>query len=273
MRPPSGSGTTTSISSESDWSYTDGLGNRLGQRVTPLERVGLYVPGGQAAYPSTVLMTAVPAKVAGVPSLLMTVPTPGGVRNDLVLAAAHVAGVDGGFCIGGAQAIAALAYGTESIPRVDKIVGPGGAYVAAAKRQVYGEVGIDLIAGPSEVLVIADDSAPVSLARLGSVFTGRTRRSGAGTAAESRCRNCSIGFIQRCPGLLVSQPRRQIIETSLAQRGALIHTRSLEEAFDLANRVAPEHLQLCVRNPETWLESGAAGGRHFPGCPLPGSDG
>ena len=252
----------------SDWSYTDGLGNRLGQRVTPLERVGLYVPGGQAAYPSTVLMTAVPAKVAGVPSLLMTVPTPGGVRNDLVLAAAHVAGVDGGFCIGGAQAIAALAYGTESIPRVDKIVGPGGAYVAAAKRQVYGEVGIDLIAGPSEVLVIADDSAPVAWLAW-DLFSQAEHDA----AAQALLLSPDAELLDRVhtamSGMLVSQPRRQIIERSLAQRGALIHTGSLEEAFELANRVAPEHLQLCVRDPETWLGQVRQAGAIFLGAHSP----
>src|SRR5690606_12868518 len=146
---------------EADWEFKDAEGNRLGQRITPLERVGLYVPGGQAAYPSTVLMTAIPARVAGVAEVVMTVPTPDGRRNPLVLAAAHVAGVSRGFAVGGAQAVAALAFGTASIPRVDKIVGPGGAFVAAAKRLVFGAVGIDLIAGPSEVLIIADGSAPL----------------------------------------------------------------------------------------------------------------
>ncbi|MEZ5552569.1 MAG: histidinol dehydrogenase [Pseudomonadales bacterium] len=251
-----------------DWSYTDAAGNRLGQRISPLDRVGLYVPGGQAAYPSTVLMTAIPAKTAGVPALLMTVPTPGGRRNDLVLAAAHLAGVDGAFCIGGAQAIAALAYGTESVERVDKIVGPGGAYVAAAKRQVYGAVGIDLIAGPSEVLVIADANAPAQWLAW-DLFSQAEHDAAAQALLLSPDADLLDSVESAMRQLLASQPRRDVIARSLADRGALILTRDISEALVLANRVAPEHLQLCVDDPESLLPRVRHAGAIFLGAHSP----
>lgn len=251
-----------------DWSYTDAAGNRLGQRISPLDRVGLYVPGGQAAYPSTVLMTAIPAKTAGVPALLMTVPTPGGRRNDLVLAAAHLAGVDGAFCIGGAQAIAALAYGTETVTRVDKIVGPGGAYVAAAKRQVYGEVGIDLIAGPSEVLVIADANAPAQWLAW-DLFSQAEHDAAAQALLLSPDAALLDAVENAMRQLLASQPRREIIARSLADRGALILTRDISESLVLSNRVAPEHLQLCVDDPESLLPQVRHAGAIFLGAHSP----
>jgi histidinol dehydrogenase len=233
----------------SEFEYTDALGNRLGQRVTPLDSVGLYVPGGQAAYPSTVLMTAVPAKVAGVGELVMVTPTPGGKPNPLVLAAAHVAGVDRGFAVGGAQAIAALALGTAGLPKVDKIVGPGGAYVAAAKRLVYGLVGIDSIAGPSEVLVIADKSAPAQWVAL-DLFSQAEHDAAAQAILVSADADYLDTVAAEMQRLLAEQPRAEVIAKSLQDRGALILVRDTVEAIAIANRVAPEHLQLAVADPE-----------------------
>ncbi len=234
------------------WEYTSPEGTLLGQRVSPLDRAGIYVPGGRAAYPSSVLMNAVPAKVAGVGEIVMVVPTPGGVRNPVVLAAAAVAGVDRIFTIGGAQAIGALAFGTATVPAVDKIVGPGNAYVAAAKRRVFGKVGIDMIAGPSEILVIADGSADPDWMAM-DLFS----------QAEH---DEMAQAILLCPGpeyldrveasmrrLLPGMPRRQIIASSLSGRGALIQVRSLDEACDIANSIAPEHLELAVEDPESLL--------------------
>lgn len=235
------------------WTYTDELGNRLGQKVTPLDRVGVYVPGGQAAYPSTVLMTAIPARVAGVGEVIMTVPTPDGQRNDLVLAAAHIAGVDRGFTIGGAQAIAALAIGTETIPKVDKIVGPGGVFVAAAKRLVYGEVGIDMVAGPSEVLVIADGTSPVDW-----IVYDLFSQAEHDEAAQALLLCPDAGYLAEVADAMAKHleqaPRRQTILASLNNRGALIQVADLGEAVALANRIAPEHLELCVAAPESWLD-------------------
>jgi histidinol dehydrogenase len=235
------------------WTYTDELGNRLGQKVTPLDRVGVYVPGGQAAYPSTVLMTAIPARVAGVGEVVMTVPTPDGVRNDLVLAAAHIAGVDRGFTVGGAQAIAALAIGTSSIPKVDKIVGPGGVFVAAAKRLVFGEVGIDMVAGPSEVLVIADGSTPVDW-----VVYDLFSQAEHDEAAQALLLCPDADYLEAVAEAMVEHlaqaPRRETIAASLNGRGALIRVADLAEAVALANRIAPEHLELCVAAPESWLD-------------------
>jgi histidinol dehydrogenase len=235
------------------WTYTDTLGNRLGQKVTPLDRVGVYVPGGQAAYPSTVLMTAIPARVAGVGEVIMTVPTPDGERNDLVLAAAHVAGIDQAFTIGGAQAIAALAIGTETIPKVDKIVGPGGVFVAAAKRLVYGEVGIDMVAGPSEVLVIADGSSPVEW-----IVYDLFSQAEHDEAAQALLLCPDAGYLDAVAEAmtkhLAQAPRRETIGASLNARGALIQVADLPEAMALANRIAPEHLELCVASPESWLD-------------------
>lgn len=235
-----------------DWSFEDPLGNRLGQRITPIDRVGLYVPGGQATYPSTALMTAIPAKVAGVPEVIMVTPTPEGVENRLLLAAAHVAGIDRGFRIGGAQAVAALAYGTATIPKVDKIVGPGGAYVAAAKRLVFGQVGIDLLAGPSEVLVIADASAPVDWVVM-DLFSQAEHDA----AAQALLLTPDPSYLDRVAiameRLLPLRTRQALITESLNARGALILTRDLDEAFTLANRIAPEHLELAIAEPEKHL--------------------
>lgn len=232
--------------------YDDGLGNRLGQRVVPLDRVGVYVPGGQAAYPSTVLMTVIPARVAGVREVVVTVPTPNGERNAHVLAALDIAGVNEVFAVGGAQAIGALAFGTETIARVDKIVGPGGAHVAAAKRQVFGPVGIDGIAGPSEVLIVADGSVPAHWTAL-DLFS----QSEHDAAAQALLLSPDAGYLdavaERMEAALPDMTRRDVIEASLGARGALIKTRDLDEAVAIANRIAPEHLQLAVADPEALL--------------------
>ena len=234
------------------WQYTEEDGTLLGQQVTALERVGLYVPGGKAAYPSSVLMNAVPAKVAGVRELVMVSPTPLGERNPLVLAAAHLAGVDRVFAIGGAQAIAALAYGTETVPRVDKIVGPGNAYVAAAKRQVFGTVGIDMIAGPSEIMVICDgrtDSDWIAMDLFAQAEHDELAQAVL-ISPEPAFLDAVEAAVAR---LLPQEPRRAVIEASLAARGALIESRTLEEACEVANRVAPEHLELSVEDPQALL--------------------
>jgi histidinol dehydrogenase len=235
------------------WRFTEADGTTLGQRITPLERAGLYVPGGKAAYPSSVLMNALPAKVAGVGELVMAVPTPSGERNALVLAAAAIAGVDRVFTIGGAQAIAALAYGTQSIPQVDKIVGPGNAYVAAAKRRVFGTVGIDMIAGPSEILVICDGATDPGWIAMDLFSQAEHDQS-----AQAILLSPDADFIERvaesAEELLAGMPRKDVIAASLARRGALIRTRSLEEACDIANRIAPEHLELSVAEPKKWLK-------------------
>jgi histidinol dehydrogenase len=227
------------------WDFTDADGTRLGQNVSALERVGLYVPGGKAAYPSSVLMNAVPAKVAGVRELVMASPNP----NPLVLAAAALAGVDRVLGIGGAQAIAALAYGTKSIPRVDKIVGPGNAYVAEAKRQVFGEVGIDMVAGPSEILVIADGSASPDWVAM-DLFSQAEHDESAQAVLLSPNERYLDAVAASIARLLPEMPRKKVIEASLKARGALILTRDLEEACAVANRIAPEHLELAVQDPE-----------------------
>jgi histidinol dehydrogenase len=236
----------------SSWSYREADGTELGQQVSALERVGIYVPGGKAAYPSTVLMNALPAKVAGVAEIIMTVPTPRGERNDLVLAAAHVAGVNRIFTIGGAQAIGALAYGTATIPRVDKIVGPGNAYVAAAKRRVFGSVGIDMVAGPSEILVICDGHTNPDWVAM-DLFSQAEHDELA--QAILLCPDAT--FIDRVQDsitkLLVSMPRRVVIDASLSGRGALIEVRDLDEACAIANRIAPEHLELSLQDAAAWV--------------------
>lgn len=263
------------------WSYRDEDGTLLGQKVTPLDRVGLYVPGGKAAYPSSVLMSAVPARVAGVGEIVMVVPTPvrgsvatggaggsggqggpagaggqgsgatAGERNDLVLAAAAVAGVDRAFTIGGAQAVAALAYGTATIPRVDKITGPGNAYVASAKRRVFGQVGIDMIAGPSEILVLADGSTPPDWVAM-DLFSQAEHDE----LAQSILLCPDAAYIAAVHAaierLLPQMPRQAVIRASLEGRGALIHTRSMEEACAISNRIAPEHLEVSSRDPHRW---------------------
>ncbi|HEY2257695.1 MAG TPA: histidinol dehydrogenase [Variovorax sp.] len=233
------------------WSYRDADGTLLGQKVTPLDRVGIYVPGGKAAYPSSVLMNAIPAHVAGVGEIIMVVPTPGGEKNPLVLAAAHVAGVSRAFTIGGAQAVAALAYGTATIPAVDKITGPGNAYVAAAKRRVFGTVGIDMIAGPSEILVLADGSTPPDWVAM-DLFSQAEHDE----LAQSILLCPDAAYIdqvqQAIDRLLPSLPRAAIIAASLNGRGALIHTRSMEEACAISNRIAPEHLEVSSLEPHRW---------------------
>jgi histidinol dehydrogenase len=235
------------------WSYTEADGTVLGQRVTPLDRVGLYVPGGKAAYPSSVLMNALPAKVAGVGELVMCVPTPDGERNPLVLAAAQLAGVDRVFAIGGAQAVAALAYGTATVPAVDKIVGPGNAYVAAAKRRVFGTVGIDMVAGPSEILVICDGSTDPDWIAM-DLFSQAEHDE----LAQAILLAPDPGFIDRVAASidrqLAAMPRREVIRAALANRGALILVRDLAEACEIANRIAPEHLELSVARPEELLD-------------------
>jgi len=230
------------------WEYTEADGTRLGQKISALDRAGLYVPGGKAAYPSSVLMNALPAKVAGVKELIMVVPTPRGEKNALVLAAAHLAGVDRVFTIGGAQAVGALAYGTQTIAQVDKIVGPGNAYVAAAKRRVFGVVGIDMVAGPSEVLVIADASANPDWVAM-DLFAQAEHDE----LAQSILLCPDADFIERVAAsmekLLPPLPRRDTIAASLTGRGALIHVTDLDEACVIANRIAPEHLELAVAEP------------------------
>ena len=234
------------------WSYTEADGTLLGQMITPLDRVGLYVPGGKAAYPSSVLMNAIPAKVAGVKELIMVVPTPGGEKNALVLAAAALAGVDRVFTIGGAQAVGALAYGTETVPQVDKIVGPGNAYVACAKRRVFGIVGIDMVAGPSEILVVTDGTANPDWVAM-DLFSQAEHDE----LAQSVLISSDAAFIDRVQAsiekLLPTMPRQQVIRTALENRGALIAVADMDEACAIANRVAPEHLELALSEPDPWV--------------------
>ena len=233
------------------WSYRDEEGTLLGQKVTPLDRVGIYVPGGKAAYPSSVLMNAIPAHVAGVGEIIMVVPTPGGEKNALVLAAAYVAGVSRAFTVGGAQAVAALAFGTQTVPKVDKITGPGNAYVASAKKRVFGTVGIDMIAGPSEILVLADGTTPADWVAM-DLFSQAEHDE----LAQSTLLCPDLAYIdavqEAIDRLLPQMPRAAIIAKSLNGRGALIHTRSMEEACDISNRVAPEHLEVSSRDPHRW---------------------
>lgn len=233
------------------FSYRDADGTLLGQKVTPLDRVGIYVPGGKAAYPSSVLMNAIPAHVAGVGEIVMVVPTPGGEKNPLVLAAAHVAGVHKAFTIGGAQAVGALAYGTATVPRVDKITGPGNAYVASAKRRVFGLVGIDMIAGPSEILVLADGTTPADWVAM-DLFSQAEHDE----LAQSILLCPDAAYLDRVQAeidrLLPQMPRAEIIAKSLNGRGALIHTRDMAQACELSNRVAPEHLEIASREPHRW---------------------
>jgi len=245
---------------QQSWEYTEANGTRLGQRITALDRVGLYVPGGKAAYPSTVLMNAVPAKVAGVRELVMVSPQPGA----LVLAAAALAGVDRVIAIGGAQAIAALAYGTESVPRVDKIVGPGNVYVAEAKRQVFGEVGIDMLAGPSEVLVISDGSTPADWVAMDLLSQAEHDEAAQAIllSPDEKYLDAVEGAMQR---LIGEMSRRSVISASLKARGALMQTRDLDEACTLANRIAPEHLELAVQDPEKLLSKVRNAGAIFLG--------
>ncbi|MFN3829125.1 MAG: histidinol dehydrogenase [Tepidimonas ignava] len=234
------------------WQYRDDDGTLLGQMVTPLDRVGVYVPGGKAAYPSSVLMNAIPAHVAGVGEIIMVVPTPRGERNALVLAAAHVAGVTRAFTIGGAQAVAALAYGTATIPRVDKITGPGNAYVAAAKRRVFGTVGIDMIAGPSEILVLADGSTPPEWVAM-DLFSQAEHDELAQSILLCPDADYLDAVQAAIDRLLPTLPRAAIIAASLNGRGMLVRTRSMQEACALSNRIAPEHLEVASREPQRWV--------------------
>ena len=233
------------------WSYRDADGSLLGQKVTPLDRVGIYVPGGKATYPSSVLMNAIPAHVAGVGEIIMVVPTPRGEKNAMVLAAAYVAGVTRAFTIGGAQAVAALAYGTATIPAVHKITGPGNAYVAAAKRSVFGKVGIDMIAGPSEIMVLADGTTPPDWVAM-DLFSQAEHDE----LAQSILLCPDAAYIDAVQAaiarLLPEMPRAEIIAKSLNDRGALIHTRSMEEACEISNRIAPEHLEVSSSDPHRW---------------------
>lgn len=234
------------------WDYVEADGTRLGQKVTALDRVGLYVPGGRASYPSSVLMNAIPAKVAGVGELIMVVPTPNGERNPLVLAAAAITGVDRVFTIGGAQAVGALAYGTQTLPQVDKIVGPGNAYVAEAKRRVFGTVGIDMVAGPSEVLIVSDGSGHADWVAM-DLFAQAEHDELAQSILLCTDANFIDAVAASIDRLLPTMPRRETIAKSLANRGALIHVDSLEQACALANRIAPEHLELAMENAEAWI--------------------
>jgi histidinol dehydrogenase len=233
------------------WSYRDADGTLLGQKVTPLDRVGIYVPGGKAAYPSSVLMNAIPAQVAGVGEIIMVVPTPRGEKNALVLAAAWLSGVTRAFTLGGAQAVGALAYGTATVPRVDKITGPGNAYVASAKRRVFGQVGIDMIAGPSEILVLADGSTPPDWVAM-DLFSQAEHDE----LAQSILLTPDAAYIEQVQAaidrLLPEMPRAEIIAKSLSGRGALIQTRGMEEACEISNRIAPEHLEVASADPHRW---------------------
>ncbi len=247
------------------WRYTEPDGTVLGQKITPLDSVGLYVPGGKAAYPSSVLMNAIPAKVAGVDKLIMVTPTPKGERNQMVLAAAAIAGVDQVYAIGGAQAVAALAYGTQTIPAVDKITGPGNAYVAAAKRHVFGTVGIDMIAGPSEILIIADGSAPAAWLAL-DMFAQAEHDE----LAQAIMLCPDAGYLeqvyQAIQDLLPQQPRLDILRSSLGKRGALIQVKDLAQACAIANTIAPEHLELAVQDPDALVDQVRHAGAIFMGA-------
>ena len=246
------------------WEYEEADGTRLGQKVTALDRVGIYVPGGKAAYPSSVLMNAIPAKVAGVTEVIMVVPTPDGARNSLVLAAAYLAGVDRVFTIGGAQAVGALAFGTNSIPSVDKIVGPGNAYVAAAKRRVFGTVGIDMIAGPSEILVLCDGSSNPDWVAM-DLFSQAEHDE----QAQSILLSPDAAFIEQVQAsinkLLPEMPRAKVIETSLTNRALLIQVKDMNEACDIANEIAAEHLEICAVDPRKWAEQIRHAGAIFMG--------
>ncbi|MCU6435100.1 histidinol dehydrogenase [Undibacterium sp. Jales W-56] len=246
------------------FSYTEADGTVLGQKVTPLDRVGIYVPGGKAAYPSSVLMNAIPAKVAGVKEIIMVVPTPDGVKNPLVLAAAAIAGVDRVFTIGGAQAVGALAYGTATIPQVDKIVGPGNAYVAAAKRRVFGTVGIDMIAGPSEILVICDGTTDPDWIAM-DLFSQAEHDE----LAQSILLCPDAAYIEAVHAsidkLLPGMPRHDVIRTSLTNRGALIKVKDMQQACDIANDIAAEHLEISTENPQQWADKIRHAGAMFLG--------
>jgi len=246
------------------WTYTEDNGTMLGQKITPLDRVGLYVPGGKAAYPSSVLMNAIPAKVAGVEELIMVVPTPDGITNQLVLAAAHISGVDKVFTVGGAQAVAALAYGTQTIPKVDKIVGPGNIYVATAKRMVFGQVGIDMIAGPSEILIICDGKTNPDWIAM-DLFSQAEHDEDAQSILLCPNANFIDEVKTSIAKLLPTMDRKDIIATALKDRGALIQTKDMDEAIAISNQIAPEHLELSVEDPQSMLDGIKHAGAIFMG--------
>ncbi len=254
----------SSIGSGDGWRYTDSMGNQLGQSIRPMSRVGIYAPGGKASYPSTVIMTAIPAQVAGVKEMVLCVPTPGGELNPVLLAAAHLCGIDHVFALGGAQAIAAMAFGTEAVPKVDKIVGPGNIYVATAKEMVFGKVGIDMIAGPSEVLIVADDSADPSWV-VQDMFAQAEHDEMAQAIVISPSEKLLEAIAQQLPIKLAQQKRQPIIAEAISSRGALIKVKDLNEAFEIVNKIAPEHLQLAIHAPEGWLPSVQHAGAIFLG--------
>ncbi len=253
---------------QESWQYSEADGTVLGQKITPLQRVGIYVPGGKASYPSSVLMNALPAKVAGVDEIVMTVPTPNGEINELVFAAAAIAGVDRVFTVGGAQAIAALAYGTQLIPKVDKIVGPGNIYVATAKRMVFGHVGLDMVAGPSEILIICDGGTDPDWIAM-DLFAQAEHDENAQSILLSPDAKFLDSVERSIEKLLPTMPRREIISVSLKNRGALIQVRDLDEAVAISNRMAPEHLELSIDNPDSLLPALRHAGAIFMGRHTP----
>ncbi len=253
-----------SIASDDGWRYTDNMGNHLGQNIRPMSRVGIYAPGGKASYPSTVIMTAIPAQVAGVNEMILCVPTPGGELNPTLLAAAHLCGIEHVFSLGGAQAIAAMAFGTEAVPKVDKIVGPGNIYVATAKEMVFGKVGIDMIAGPSEVVIVADDSADPNWVIM-DMFAQAEHDEMAQAIVISPSEKLLGVIAQQLPIKLAQQKRRSIISEAISSRGALIKVKDLDEAFEIVNKIAPEHLQLAIDAPEAWLPNVEHAGAVFLG--------
>ncbi|HIL81928.1 MAG TPA: histidinol dehydrogenase [Pseudomonadales bacterium] len=253
-----------SIASDDGWRYTDNMGNHLGQNIRPMSRVGIYAPGGKASYPSTVIMTAIPAQVAGVNEMILCVPTPGGELNPALLAAAHLCGIEHVFSLGGAQAIAAMAFGTEAVPKVDKIVGPGNIYVATAKEMVFGKVGIDMIAGPSEVVIVADDSADPNWVIM-DMFAQAEHDEMAQAIVISPSEKLLGVIAQQLPIKLAQQKRRSIISEAISSRGALIKVKDLDEAFEIVNKIAPEHLQLAIDAPEAWLPNVEHAGAVFLG--------
>ncbi|MGV0033686.1 MAG: histidinol dehydrogenase [Candidatus Azotimanducaceae bacterium WSBS_2022_MAG_OTU7] len=253
-----------SIAPDDGWSYTDSMGNKLGQSIQPMSRVGIYAPGGKASYPSTVIMTAIPAQVAGVKEIILCVPTPGGEPNPTLLAAAHLCGIDHVFALGGAQAIAAMAYGTQAVPKVDKIVGPGNIFVATAKEMMFGKVGIDMIAGPSEIVIVADESADPSWV-IQDMFAQAEHDEMAQAIVISPSEKLLGVIAEQLPVKLAQQKRQSIISEAIASRGALIKVKDLNEAFEIVNKIAPEHLQLAIDAPEAWLPSVQHAGAVFLG--------
>jgi histidinol dehydrogenase len=253
-----------SIASGDGWRYTDSMGNQLGQSIRPMSKVGIYAPGGKASYPSTVIMTAIPAQVAGVNEMILCVPTPGGQLNPTLLAAAHLCGIDHVFALGGAQAIAAMAFGTEAVPKVDKIVGPGNIYVATAKEMVFGKVGIDMIAGPSEVVIVADDSADPNWI-IQDMFAQAEHDEMAQAIVISPSEKLLTLIAEKLPNKLGQQKRQPIISEAISNRGALIKVKDLSQAFEIVNKIAPEHLQLSIDAPEVWLPNVQHAGAVFLG--------